>query len=155
MGSRAGRSTEDMVDGGGVRSGTGAERVQLEKRYIYSGETRQGVAGYAIRPNKRGVRRKVSTFNIILILFGAGITIVLYVSNILAVNQLAFDANKLRMKYDSIINVNGALRAEVNRKSALEQIGPVVTGELKLRYPVEQAVIFDVDRRKIEELKEE
>ena len=144
-----------MLDRGGPHSGTGAERVKLEKRYIYSGEARQGVAGYAIRPNKRGVRRKVSTFNIILVLFGAGIAIVLYVSNILAVNQLAFDVNKLQMKSDSIMNVNGALRAEVNRKSALEHIGPVVTGELKLRYPAEQAVHFDLDQRKIEELKEE
>ncbi len=144
---REGAETEDMVDREVSRSG------RLDKRYIYNGEPRQEVAGYALRPNKRGVKRKSSTFNIILILFCCGVTIVLYINNILTVNQLAFDVNKLQTKYDKIVNTNGTLRAEVNRKSALERIGPIVTDELKMRYPQEQPTTFDVDLQKTEDLK--
>jgi cell division protein FtsL len=128
------------------------ERREQERRYIYGGEPRTQAAGYALRTNRRATRRRVSTFNIILILFACGAGIVFYVNNIITVNQLALDVGKLQTRYDTIMNTNAALRAEVSRKSSWERIGGIATEQLGLRYPKEQPVWFDVDRQTLERL---
>jgi cell division protein FtsB len=126
----------------------GEELRAKEKRYIFNGESRQPPVGYAVRQNRHAVHRRYSTFNIIIALFGVGIGIVLYVNNILTVNQLAFDVNRLQSRYDSVQNTNGMLRAEISRKSTRERIGPIATGELKLIDPPEQPVWFTIDNDK-------
>ena len=125
------------------------------KRYIYNGDARSPAAGYAFRPNKRGTRRRVSTFNLILLLFSAGIAIVLYVNNIITVNRLAFEVEKLHTKVDSIRNTNAALHAEVDRKAAQERIGPIAIGRLKLLYPREQPIWIEIDEAKLKKIKHE
>jgi cell division protein FtsL len=126
------------------------ERTEPEKRYIFGGETRSTFPGYAARPNKKGVRRRYSIFNSILLLFGAAVAIILYIGNFVAVNQLAMEVNLLQAEYDKIINSNAALRAEINRKSGWERIGTIATEQLGLRYPKEQAIWFTVDEDKLE-----
>jgi hypothetical protein len=123
-----------------------------ERRYIYNGERRTPMPGYAIRPNRPAVRRKFSTFNLILALFATGIAIVLYVNNIIVVNQLTYDVSQYRAKYDSLMNTNAALRADLSRKSALERIGGVASQELKLKHPAEQPTLFEVDHKMVEQL---
>jgi len=125
-----------------------------ERRYIYSGDNRPSTTGFAVRPNKRGTRRKISTFNIILILFVFGVAIVSYVNNIITVNQLAFDISQLEARYNALSNTNAALRAEVTRKAALERIGVIASEQMNLRYPPEQPVYFEIDREKLATLKE-
>ncbi len=127
--------------------------VTRERRYIYGGEPRPSTSGYAVRPNRKGTRRPVSTFSVILMLFGLGIAIVLYVNNILAVNQLAKERDDLRRRLQEIENVNRQLQAEVSKKAALERIGTVAAQELGLRYPTEQPVVFDVDESKLGKVK--
>jgi len=126
-----------------------AATVQRERRYIYSGEPRQSTSGYALRPNRRGTRQHVSTFSIILVLFGFGIAIVLYINNILAVNQLALEREQLSRRLQEIRNLNGEFQSEISRKAALERIGTVASETLGLRYPTEQAVPFDIDEAKL------
>jgi hypothetical protein len=89
--------------------------------------------------------RSVSTFNLILGMLIAGGVIVFTVNNIITVNALAYQVNRLQARYDSVQNVNGMLQAEVNRKSALERIGAVASGELHLQYAREQPVWVEVD----------
>ena len=120
-----------------------------ENRYVYNGNTPLGSAGYAIRPNKKGARRKASTFNIIIGLFACGLAIILYVSNIIAVNQLAFEVGQLQAKYDKVVNSNAVLSAEINRKSGWERIARLAT-PMGLKYPTEQATRFDVDEDELE-----
>jgi hypothetical protein len=127
--------------------------VTRERRYIYNGEPRPSTSGYALRPNRHGTQRHVSTFSIILTLFGFGIAIVLYVNNILAVNQLAMEREQLSRHLQEIQNLNLELRAEVSQKAALERIGAVAARELGLRYPTEQAALFDIDEGKLKKLK--
>jgi hypothetical protein len=125
-----------------------------DKRYIFNGDPQSRNPGYAVRPtNKKATRRKVSTFNIILWLFGIGIAIVLYVDNIITINRLAFEVNQLQTKYDSVVNTNATLRAEVTRKAAWERIGKNATEQLGLKFPTEQPTLFNVDQDKIESLK--
>lgn len=116
-----------------------------DRRYIYNGDMNTAPAGAPLRQNRRVLRRRVSTFNVVLVLFGLGTAIVVYVNNILTVNQLAIDVGKLQTRCDSVLNVNAALRAEVNRKSSWEHIGSVAAGQLGLRPPTEQPVWYDVD----------
>src|SRR5512140_402662 len=124
-----------------------------DKRYIFNGDPQARTPGYAVRPNRKAVHRKVSTFNIILWLFGVGIAIVLYVDNIITINRLAFDVNQLQTRYDAIMNTNATLRAEVTRKAAWERIGKNATEQLGLMFPTEQPTLFDVDQDKIESLR--
>jgi hypothetical protein len=125
-----------------------------ERRYIYNGDNRPSSTGFAVRPNKRGTHHRMSTFNIILLLFSLGIAIVFYVNNIITVNQLAFDIAQLQARYAAVSNTNAALRAEVNRKAALERIGVIASEQMNLRYPPEQPVYFEIDRDKLATLRE-
>lgn len=118
----------------------------------------QGVSRPApLRANRKITGRRVSIFNVIVLLFVAGIAIVLYVNNILAVNQLAYEVNRLQIRVDSLTNVNTILLAQVNRKSGLEQIGRIATQELRLQYlpPGEQPVLLELDPEKLKRLSEE
>jgi cell division protein FtsL len=128
------------------------EALVPERRYIYTGDTRPTVPGYAVRANRRGVARRISTFNIILLLVAAGVTIVYYVHNILTVNRIALEISQLEQKYQSIKNANAALQAEVTKKAALDRIGAVAGEKLNMRYPVEQPVWLDVDTENLPEI---
>jgi len=142
-----------------------AEADKRERRYIYSGDTRKsGNTQYGgtsrtappvspVRSNRRVIRRRISTSNIVLGIFAVGIAIVLYVNNIITVNQLAHDVNELQQTCDRLRSSNAALQADVNRKSAMEQIGGVASKELGLRHPAEKPVEFPIDEEALEALK--
>jgi cell division protein FtsL len=122
-------------------------KPELERRYIFNGTPRTGQASTPTpsRPNRHVTRRRFSTFNTILILFGVAVVIVLYVNNILTIDQLATDVGKLETRYDAIRNTNAALRAEINRKSSWERIGRTATEQLGLVFPKEQPQGFAID----------
>ncbi|MGA9120417.1 MAG: septum formation initiator family protein [Bacteroidota bacterium] len=122
-------------------------KPRLETRYIFNGEQRSPAPGGTPLPrhNRKITRRRYSTFNTILMLFGVAFVIVLYVNNILTINQLAADVGKLQVRYDAIQNVNASLRAEVNRKSSWERIGRIATEQLGLVFPREQPAPFSID----------
>jgi cell division protein FtsB len=127
-------------------------QVEREHRYVYGGTTPAGWTAGALRPNRRGVRRKVSTFNIILLLFGIGGAIVFYVNNILSINRLASEVGQLEAEYQKIKGINESLRTDVSRKSALEQISTAAHDQLGLRASQTQQVWFTIDRDKLKEL---
>ena len=57
--------------GGAIDEGA-ANSAEHDRRYIYNGTPAGERPSYAVRSNKRGIRRKFSTLNIILLLFGFG-----------------------------------------------------------------------------------
>ena len=126
--------------------------VERERRYVYGGNAPSGLPAGALRPHRRGVRRKVSTFNIIVLLFGIGGAIVFYVNNILTINRLASEVGQLEAGYQRLEGINGALRAEVSNKSSLEHISTAASGQLGLRASQTQQVWFTIDRDKLKEL---
>ena len=81
--------------------------------------------------------------------FGYGITIVLYVGNIIYVNRLASEVSQLQSRYVKIANTNTILQAEVDRKSARERIGKLASKMLGLKYPQEQPTRFEIDEVKL------
>ncbi len=127
-----------------------------ERRYIYSGDPQDKIPGYAIRPRntKAGGPRKRSTFNIVAALFLVAIVSVAYVSNILAVNQLTVEVNRLEQQYDKIENANKVLKAEINRRSAWERIGNVATQQLGLLYPKERPEQLEIDASRLEKFRD-
>jgi len=119
--------------------------VDRERRHIYGGDPQERIAGYAVRPNRKAVRRTRSTFNLIIAIFGAGAAIVLYISNTLAVNRLAQEVADLQREYDRLVSANQVLRAEVDRKSSLERIGTIAAERLGLVHATEHPIPFTVD----------
>jgi len=123
--------------------------LERERRYIYSGDTRTAFPG--LRRNRRVARRRVSTFNLILGILAAGVAMVLYISNIMAVNRLVSDVDRLQARYDSLLVATATLRGEIGRKSVYETIGPQAE-RLGLNLPEAQAETFPIDEEKIDEL---
>ena len=131
--------------------------VEVDRRYVYNGDPQARTPGYAVRPENRKVtptKRKRSTFNVVALMFCCAIGIVLYISNLLTVNQLAVEVHHLQTQYDKIRNTNNLLKAEINQKSAWERIGNAAKNEVGLTYAKERARQFDVDADRLDEFKD-
>ncbi len=122
-----------------------------------SAEQMQGKQpGYVYRFGPKTPRRKrVSTFNIILFLFVFAGLLVLYISNIIAVNGLVKEINVLEREYDRVRNQNEVLRADLNRRTGLENIGSVATDRLGLRNPTEPPRWITIDTDDAKKLQRE
>lgn len=130
-------------------------KAERERRHIYGGDPQSKTPGYVMSPNRRAIRRRRSTFNIVLALFALGVCMVFYISNILAVNRIAAEVHELQMNHDKIQHSNQQLRAEIDRKSAWERINVTASRELSLRPPGEQPLWFSIDEEKVQQLREQ
>jgi cell division protein FtsL len=111
--------------------------------------------GY-IRPaqNRKVAVRKVSTFNLILMLFGIAAVTVLYISNIIAVDRLMMEINTLQKQHQKMVSDQEFLKAEINRLSSLERVNKKAADELGLINPKEPPVWITVDLGKIREIEQ-
>jgi cell division protein FtsB len=125
-------------------------------RYIYNGNVVSDQPAPASirenRPNRKAVRRKHSTFNIVSGLFLLAALSLLYTGNVIAVNQLMKEVNDLNNRYNSIVSNTEVLKAEIARKSSLDRISLMAKEEVGLTNPKEPPVWFEVDQDKIDEL---
>ncbi len=143
----------------------GRDRVQdvppkPQRRMIYGGtmpvpppaDVQQAAA---LPPaNRRYTQRKISPFNIILILMASAAAIVLYISNIIAVDQLVNDIHKSDVRLQEILNEQEMLHARINQMSSLERIRKRAEDELGLKNPTDVPGWIDVDQDKIRTLEE-
>ncbi len=112
--------------------------------------------GYAYRYGpKQQRRKKLSTFNVIIFLFGFAVALVLYIGNIIAVNGLMKEINQLEQEYDKIRNHNEYLRADLNNRTGLEQIGSIAVDQLGLSNPSEPPRWLSIDKEDVEQLQRE
>jgi hypothetical protein len=132
--------------------GAGKLLPEKERRYIYGGNANGGPAGYAIRSNKKATRRRFSTFNIILLLFGLGGAIVLFINNFIAINQLSSECEELRGRLGTIRSRNSLLQSVVIQKSGRERIARMAVDQLGLKPADRPPVWFSIDREKVREL---
>lgn len=146
-----------------VQPGTPAQTTQpdsLPRPLVYSGTMppptlEPGAQGFVTPSRNRKIaKRNVSTFNIILMLFGAATVIVLYISNIIAVDRLMTEINSLQQQHQRILSEQEILKAEVNRLSSLERITRKATDELGLVNPKEPPIWMNIDREKIRNIEE-
>ncbi|MEX2115362.1 MAG: FtsL-like putative cell division protein [Bacteroidota bacterium] len=98
--------------------------------------------------NRKTVHRKVSPFSIMIMLIVAAVGIVLYISNIIAVNQLLNDVNALETEHRQILMEQEILRAQINRLASLERIQEKAE-ELGLKSLREPPVWLNVDPERI------
>jgi cell division protein FtsL len=130
------QSTKERPSASGVK----------DRRLLYNGGDSETAP-----PNKLAIgglsfpKRRSSTFNAMAVLFLAAVAIVLYISNIIAVNRLVVEVGELEQKYAAVMNGNEILRAEINRRSSLERIGKIASEQLGLRHPKQQPQVLDVD----------
>lgn len=103
---------------------------------------------------RRIVRRRVSPFNIVLLLLAAAVFIVLYIGNIIAVDQLLNEINALETQHQRILMEQEMLKAQINRLSSLERIREKAEEELGLQNPKEPPVWLEVDQQKVREVEE-
>lgn len=113
--------------------------------------------GYALRYGLPSQRRKIkiSPFNIVAFLFVFAVALVLYISNIIAVNTLAREIGQLERQYESVRNTNEILRAELNNRTGLERIGSIAAGRLGLQNPSEPPRWITIDKDEVEKLQRE
>lgn len=114
--------------------------------------------GYALpRQNVRRVnaKKRAKTSNIVGILFLVATAALLYVGNVIAVNNLAKEVNDLNAKHNQIISTNEVIKAEINRKASLERISLMAQEKLGMTNPKEAPVWFEVDAEKVAEVQEQ
>jgi cell division protein FtsB len=78
----------------------------------------------------------------------------LYVGNVIAVNNLAKEVNDLQSKHNQIVSTNEVIKAEINRKASLERISLMAQEKLGMTNPKEAPVWFEIDPEKETEVKE-
>jgi cell division protein FtsB len=137
-----------------------SSRQPRERRLIYSGT--MPVPPQAELPpgttksptNRHFTKRKVSPFNIILVLMGTAAAIVLYIGNIIAVNQLVSDIHKSDGRLQEILSEQEILKAQINQMSSLERVRKRAEDELGLRNPTDVPRWLNVDQDKIRTIEE-
>lgn len=131
-----------------------------QRRLIYSGTMPvppQGEfpTGTSLPPkNRHFTKHRFSPFNVILILMSAAVTIVLYISNIIAVDQLMNDIHKSDVRLQEILNEQEIMHAQINQMSSLERVRKRAQEELGLRNPSDIPGWIDVDQEKISSVEE-
>ncbi len=113
--------------------------------------------GYALpRQNVRrvNVKKRAKTSNIVGLLFLIATAAVLYVGNVIAVNNLAKEVNDLNARYNQIVSTNEVIKAEINRKASLERISLMAQEKLGMTNPKEAPTWFEIDPDRIAEVQE-
>jgi len=103
--------------------------------------------------NRKVVNRRVSPFNIMVMLIVAAVAIVLYISNIIAVSQLLTSINALEKEQREILMEQEMLKARINRLASLERIQEKAEA-LGLKSLREPPVWIDIDKERIREIEE-
>lgn len=139
---------------------TDSSNKPQQRRLIYSGTMpvppQAELPRGTIQPptNRRFTKRRVSPFNIILVLMGAAAAIVLYISNIIAVNQLVTDIHNSDLRLHEILSEQEILKAQINQMSSLEHVRKRAEEELGLRNPTDVPRWLSVDQNKIRSVEE-
>lgn len=104
--------------------------------------------------NRRVTKRRIPPSRIIFLLMVAAVAIVLYIGNIIAVNQLVNDIHKEEQKLAKILNDQEMLKARINQMSSLERVRRRAEDELGLRNPVDTPEWITIDHEKVRALEE-
>jgi hypothetical protein len=139
---------------------TDTSNIPQQRRLIYSGTMpvppqAELPSGTTLPPtNRRFTKRRVSPFNIILVLMGTAAAIVLYISNIIAVNQLVNDIHKIEGRLKDITSEQEILIVHINQMSSLEHVRKRAEDELGLRNATDVPRPLNVDQDKVRSIEE-
>jgi cell division protein FtsL len=99
--------------------------------------------------------RKLSPFNLMLMMIGLAVVIVLYIGNVIAVQQLLKEVSDEQAKLQQILNEQEMLKAQINRMSSLERIRKMAEDDLGLHNPKGAPQWIEVDGDKVKQIQEE
>lgn len=105
--------------------------------------------------NKAIKARKRSPFNLMVTMIILAVAIVLYVGNVIAVQQLLKEVSDEQVRLQQILNDQELLKAQINRMSSLERIRNMAEDDLGLHNPKGPPQWIDVDGNKVREIQEE
>ena len=118
-------------------------------------QSRVNPTSFELARNRGVAKRKISTFNLMLLLVGTAVVIVLYISDIIAVGQLMNEINLLRQREERLLTDQEILRAHVNRLAGSERIRAAAEGQLGLKVPTESPVWIQIDQDPVSELEQQ
>ncbi|MBA4312292.1 MAG: hypothetical protein C0417_06655 [Chlorobiaceae bacterium] len=120
---------------------------------IYNGNAVSPKAGSTPRQNRVVKVRSKSSISILAIIAFVSFMIVGYIWNKICVNRLVVEVNDLNNHYERLLNENGFLLADINKKSSLERIEKkILTDKLELISPREQPIWFEFDDSKLAQI---
>jgi len=105
--------------------------------------------------NKKVKTRKRSPFNVMVTMICVAIAIVLYVGNVISVQQLLKDVSDEQARLQQILNEQELLRAQINRMSSLERIRKMAEDDLGLHNPKGPPQWIEVDGNKVQDIQEQ
>lgn len=105
--------------------------------------------------NKAVKTRKQSPFNLMLTMIALAVAMVLYVGNVIAVQQLLKEVSDEQARLQQILNDQELLRAQINRMSSLERIRSMAEDDLGLHNPKGQPQWLEVDGNKVRAIEQE
>jgi len=100
-----------------------------------------------MRKNKT---RKISLFNVVIMIFFGSAVIVFFVYNIIKVNSLAMENDTLKTELNKIVTVNNKLQTEIERLSSFDNIRPVAVDVLGLNMPSLKPKRITISKSEIE-----
>jgi cell division protein FtsL len=106
-----------------------------------------------LRKKERPARR-ISPFNVILILIGVAIVSVLYISNILMIGQLLIQINRLQIKHQQLQNEKEILTSQINRLSNLDRIQQLAQDQLGIQNPKQLPQWIQIDPGRIDRVED-
>ncbi len=125
-----------------------SDTMSKDRRLLYTDDISHSArANEPMNRSSKLPQQTSSTFTTMVVLFLASVVIILYISNIIAVNRLAVEVSEVQQKYEALSNGNEILRAEINRRSSLERIGKIAAEQLGLRYAKEQPQLLEIDEK--------
>jgi cell division protein FtsL len=103
--------------------------------------------------NRRPAKRKVSPFSIVVGLVLAAVASVLYISNVIAVSRLAAEIGQLEDEYQTLLNEQEMIRAQIARLSGLERIRKIAEEQYGMTYSDAVPGWITVDPARVEALR--
>jgi cell division protein FtsL len=99
-------------------------------------------------------KKKISLFNVLIVLFTLAGIIVFFVYNIIKVNSLAVENNNIYTELNKAITLNNGLQTEVERLSTFENIKSTAVDKLKLALSSSKMKKISVSRSELDKLKQ-
>lgn len=97
-------------------------------------------------------QKKISLFNLMIMLFISAGIIVFFVNNIIAVNGLVLQNSNIQTEINKTVSANNNLQTEIERLTNFDNIKNIAVGKLGLQYPQNKPKKISVEKSEIENI---
>ena len=103
---------------------------------------------------KKPGRKRLSLFNLMVMLVVMAGVIVFFVNNIIAVNNLVLENSNIQTEINKSVTLNNGLQTEIERLSNFDNIKVVAIDKLKLGFSKNRPKKIDISKSDINNLNE-